>query len=374
MQSAHEDHNALPPANLQTTTTAVDELPRDIWSEVIDFLPLSNLPSVLCLSRTLAKIVDHEDVFERLCRSTYPPATLDVDAYGGSWKAMLRSDNAINGLRVRSLPTRAVHRRVGFSSVRYRSALCWDAVRRTIRIRLVVEVNLCHDLGADGAVHMLNLSRDTLKDTAVYRYPEEGGNHAEEEATPAVEVAPEREMEGRSSPSDEEAEDDDASAGGNFRQRQRDNEGFVRMKPLATYFETVQLSLRSFRHTFLFVFDERDLVAGHHYILRHHGIFSVRPFLNSADFPPASSDECGAQLRSCRSDADDGDGETASILSRLFDLHQSRSSHHPSRVCQMIPRNGTVHTSVWQKKSRAPGEIRKMGYHWIRTGSARCWR
>jgi hypothetical protein len=379
----------------QCHISILEQLPRDVWADyILDYLPLYDLPSILCLSTTIYSVLHHDDVFERICRSMYPSSTLHIDSYRKKkyhhrhhhrhqhnlisndsekssdaaaaavdddddgyycWKSMLIDGNGRNGVLIRSLPSR-VHETEGFSMATFRSSLCWDSYLRKVYIRIRLDVTLRHDLGHDGATHMLNLSRKTLKNTTIYRCPQkqnddddddhdnEGMNTRstgddDETGDASVTTSTTRTSTSNDEDHQQQQEDRPNDTGGleenqQYRhgdhsqpqqQQQRhpphhhetntNTDPRVPMIPLASYFEVLQKSIRYIQHTFVFVFDEKDIQPDHHYILHHHGIFSSKPFLNPVDFTTTmGSNTKNTQRRTrgrfdCCNDIDDDDNE-----------------------------------------------------------------
>lgn len=139
------DHLAAPYNNNNDIRST---LPPDLWYDVVDFLKLTELPRLMAVDREFHKLFNQDAMFSRFACRQFPPETLDVSSYNGSWKQLLRDDNARNGVYVRRMHVMSEWRlNRKDRHLHYRNSIrcmVWD--RRARRVHIGIEAYGNEDL------------------------------------------------------------------------------------------------------------------------------------------------------------------------------------------------------------------------------------
>lgn len=118
-------------------------LPLDLWHNVMVFLGLPNLPKLMAVDKEFHEMFNQEAAFAHFARRKFPPETLILSSYNGSWKQLLRDDNAQNGVYVRRMHVMSEwrsNRKEGHQGRHYiNSVRCmiWD--RRAQQVHIGIE-------------------------------------------------------------------------------------------------------------------------------------------------------------------------------------------------------------------------------------------
>jgi len=113
-------------------------LPLDVWFHIGDYLELRDLPNILVVNRAFHQLFDQEGMFAQFARRKFPPQTLKISSYHGSWKQLLKDDNAENGFYLRTMFVLSEwrHNRI-YAHLHYLNAIrcmIWDKRNRKVHI------------------------------------------------------------------------------------------------------------------------------------------------------------------------------------------------------------------------------------------------
>jgi hypothetical protein len=123
-------------------TTLICERPEDLWLDIVPFVNVVDVASLLTTCTTLTKTLKSKEcaICRLLAERKYPEETLHVDQYDNSWRDLLEDDNAKGGVYVLTTRTASYlknKRVVGRLYVTSIEHLIWDKQERTVS--LVIE-------------------------------------------------------------------------------------------------------------------------------------------------------------------------------------------------------------------------------------------